>query len=92
MGNECSKPCKKQRKLTNHQERISIRSVKRFSSASNRETVNQFSLTNFKEVQSFANDNNLVQIKKYLDSGFLIDFPLDQSGWTLLHLEVKKGT
>ena len=91
MGNDCSKPCKKQRKLTNAQERSSIQSVKRFSSASNRETVNQYSLTSFKEVQSLAHDNNLVQLKKYLDTGFLIDFPLDQSGWTLLHLGSQKG-
>lgn len=91
MGNDCSKPCKKQRKLTNAQERASIRSSSRFHTASNRETVNQFSLACFKEVQKLANENNLDQLKKYLDTGFLVDFPLDQSGWTLLHLACQKG-
>lgn len=91
MGNDCSKPCKKPKKLNSAQERASIRSINRFTPASNRETVNQYSLTCFKEVQKLANENNLNGLKKYLDTGFLVDFPLDQSGWTLLHLGCQKG-
>ena len=89
MGNDCSKPCKKPSKSSSTHN--SIKSISQLSSRNNRETVNQFSLTTFKEVQALANNGDISQVKQYLDTGFLVDFPLDQSGWTLLHLACSKG-
>jgi len=58
---------------------------------SNRETINAFSLEHYKTVQEIANAGDSDMLKKFLQQGFLVDFPLDQSGWTLLHLSCQSS-
>jgi ankyrin repeat protein len=91
MGNDCSKPCKKSKTSRPASSSRNPNSLNHLSSSNNRETINQFSLTTFKEVQSLANKGDISKVKQYLETGFLVDFPLDQSGWTLLHLACQKG-
>lgn len=85
MGNNCSNPCSKPKSSQSFQSSknsLSLNSVQSQSSlrSTPRETINQFSLTNFKLVQQLANQNKISSIKGFLDQGFLVDFPLDQSG------------
>ena len=96
MGNNCSNPCSKPKSSQSFQSSknsLSLNSVQSQSSlrSTPRETINQFSLTNFKLVQQLANQNKISSIKGFLDQGFLVDFPLDQSGWTLLHLSCQQN-
>ena len=91
MGNECSQVCtkgkKKSRSLTLPKQEL----VSRSSVSSNRDTINGFSITNAKQVLFLANSNNIDSLREYLEQGFLVDYPLDQTGWTLLHLACQKN-
>ena len=91
MGNECSKSCVKKKKISRHNTTEMPVVSCRASGTSNRETVNDFSVLNFKQVKILANSSNVKGLKEYFSQGFLVDFPLDQSGWTLLHLACQKG-
>lgn len=91
MGNDCSSVCGKKKKLSRKNTEENYNIAMRNSLASNRETINEFSLKNYQQVMFLANEGNLNGVKAYLDQGFVVDFPLDQSGWTLLHLACQKG-
>ena len=92
MGNECSKVCsngkKKSRSTTVPKQELAFRS----SLSSDRETINEFSIENCKQVIYLANSSNIADLRDYLEQGFLVDYPLDQSGWTLLHLACQKNS
>ena len=92
MGNECTKSCTKpkleqKKPARNRGSTVNkLEMMPRTVHSSFRETINEFSLQTFKSVLDFANEGNIQMIKSYLDQGFIVDFPLDKSGWTLLHL------
>lgn len=91
MGSECTKSCSKIQ-TKSHKTTIPSHEIdSRFSSSSYRDTINDYSISNVKYVQHFANTNNLQALKTSLDNGFLVDYPLDQSGWSLLHFACQKN-
>jgi ankyrin repeat protein len=96
MGDKCSKSQKIQKPQKSIRKNTEIKSEDQFSSvisdnASHRETINQYSLINFNLVRCLANQDKINHVRGHLEHGFVIDFPLDRSGWTLLHLACQKG-
>lgn len=54
---------------------------------SNKETNNiTYSLKNREKLIVSAYRGDIHRVEEHLDNGFPLDFPLNESGWTLLHI------
>ena len=89
MGNECSQACtnSKSKKPTRSRENtLNALNTSNNVNWSDEETRREFSVKYLSQVLNSANLGNSKVVKSYIEQGFLIDYPLDQFGWTLLHL------